>query len=319
MAAPGAGTLAPGAGAFGRSGGQRRYRLWAAATSVRCVKWLDRYFERLFAKPAPFDCGWCCTDGAHGRHDMCTGSAVRPHREGTLRPAAVTECACALRQHERPGRADAPEATRFPTLAVPRGTPATSDPFAGAVGAEVHPYRHVPLPPIDTPEERRHRRDRRRRIVAVRSVLPAIAVAIALSVVSHQLDGGDREGLTSRSLGGIASGDPAVWTVDLARPPQREARSFTALVSRVGCGDVGGVLAPQVVENDLSVAVIFRVAPPTSGSTGACTVNAPVPYSVPLKAPLGGRTLFDGACDVPPVTTTAACRTAQRWPMNGQR
>lgn len=290
--------------------------LIAAATSVRSVTWLDRCFERLFAKPAPFDCGWCSRDGDHGRHDMCTGSAVRPHREGTLRPAAVTQCACALRQHEPAVREGAPDETRFPTLAdvwsAPARTPAIPAPVDHAVDAGIDTYRHVPLPPIDTPQERRRTRDRRRRVTAVKSVLPAIAVVVALAVVSR-CDGG-KERAASRVPGGPGTGEPAVRKVDPVRPPQREARSFTALVSRLGCGAAGDVLAPQVIENPVSVVVIFGVAPLASDSTEACAMNAPVPYSVRLATPLGDRTLFDGTCDVPPARTTSACRTAQRWP-----
>lgn len=82
------------------------------------------------------------------------------------------------------------------------------------------------------------------------------------------------------------SGSTAV-EVDLARPPQSQARSFAALVSRLGCGEAGDVLVPKVIENPISVVVIFSVTSQVSGSTGACTVGAPVPHSVPLGTPLG--------------------------------
>ena len=246
---------------------------------------------------------------------MCTGSAVRPHREG-VRPAAVTECACALRQHKRADRPNAPEEKRFPAVAdpwaVPESSPAAPDRVDGGVAVGTGPYRHVPLPPIDTPEQRRHKEGRRRRVTAVKSVLPAVAILLALAVASRY-DGGS-EPLTQ----GAAAGEPAVWTVAPDRPPQSEATSFTALVSRVACGEVSEVLEPQVIENPVSVVVIFSVAPLTRGAPGECT-HAPVRYSVPLKAPLGGRTLFDGACDVPPASTSSACVTAQRWPVNGQK
>lgn len=269
------------------------------------MKWVDRYVERLFAKPAPFDCGWCSADGDHGRHDMCTGSAVRPHREG-LRPAALTECACALRQHNRPARPSAPEETT---------SPAVADPWAVPNDAATNPYRQVPLP-RETPEERRHKRERRRRVTAVKSVLPAVAILVALAVASRY-DGGGSEPLTRGTPGGPATGERAVWRVDPDRPPQSQARSFTALVSRLGCGEVGDVLAPQVIENPISVVVIFSVVPGSTGRSGGCPMDAGVPYSVPLNTPLGGRTLFDGTCDLPPASTTPACATAQRWPLQG--
>lgn len=190
------------------------------------------------------------------------------------------------------------------------------DPVDGLVDAKIDPYRTVPLPLIDGGEARRRRHERRRRVAVVKNVLPAIAIAIALAVVSH-LDDGRNQRPTPGAPGGPATAEPAVWKVDLARPPQREALSFTALVSRLGCEEAGDVLVPQVIENPISVVVIFNVTSQASGSTGGCTVGAPVPYSVPLGTPLGGRTLFDGTCDLPPASTTSACVTAQRWPLNG--
>lgn len=117
-----------------------------------------KWFERESAPPKPFDCAWCSGQGGYGRHDMCTGAAVQPHREGTLRPAAVAECACALRQHNG---------------------------AHGAVEAATDPYRHVPLPRTDTAEERRRLAQRRRRTATVKNVLPVLAVLIALGVVSQ--------------------------------------------------------------------------------------------------------------------------------------
>jgi hypothetical protein len=290
------------------------------ATSVRSVKWLDRYWDSLFAKPAPFDCGWCSRGGDFGRHDMCTGSAVRPHREGSLRPAAVTECACALRQHQAAVRPHVPEESWFPTradgTAVPERAFTWPRSVEGDLDARFDPYRHVPRPPNGTPQERRRSRDRRRRVAAMKSVLPAMAVVVALAVVSR-CDGGGIGGLRSRAPGAPATGEPAVWKVDPVRPPRTESRSFTALVSQLGCGRALDVLAPEVIENPVSVVVIFRAAPSTRGSAEACAMNAAVPYSVRLATPLGDRTLFDGTCDLPPASSAPECLTAQRWPLIG--
>ena len=284
---------------------------------MRRVKWLDRYWDRLFAKPASFGCGWCSRDGDFGRHDMCTGSAVRPHREGTLRPAAVTECACALREHKGAVRANAPEATTFPTVADPWAAPqpsaARQEHVESAVDSGSDPHRYVPHRPVDTPQARRRRLTRRRRLATVRNVLPAIAIVLALAFISRC--GGGNEGGTPRTAFGPTAGEPAVWRVDPAQPPRTQARSFTALVSRLGCGEVEDVLAPQVIENPVSVIVIFRAAPATADDMDGCAMAAPVPYSVRLATPLGDRTLFDGTCDVPPARSAPECVTAQRWPM----
>ena len=65
------------------------------------VKWLDRWVNDLHAEPEPFACAWCSPGRGKARHDMCTGSAVRPHME-SLTPAAVGKCQCALHDHNLP-------------------------------------------------------------------------------------------------------------------------------------------------------------------------------------------------------------------------
>ena len=47
---------------------------------------------------------------------MCTGTAIRPHLEGAMEPAATATCACALRDHRPKSLGTKPEPTRFPPL-----------------------------------------------------------------------------------------------------------------------------------------------------------------------------------------------------------
>ena len=110
------------------------------------------------------------------------------------------------------------------------------------------------------------------------------------------------------------AGDVAFWETDPSQPPEANARSFTALVRRLGCasGVTGDVLQPRVVESEREVVVTFTVAPQSDG--GLCPMNKAVPYSVKLAAALGARSLRDGTCDAPPANTTAACLSPQRWP-----
>ncbi len=74
-----------------------------------------RWVERLHFTP-PFDCAWCVgTRTEDPRHDLCTGTAVRPHSEFGYRPAGVADCACALRAHRSGDRPRRP-----PTLPPPQ-------------------------------------------------------------------------------------------------------------------------------------------------------------------------------------------------------
>lgn len=68
----------------------------------------DRVFRRLGLRPdlGPFASAWCAEES---RHDMCTGTAVRPHLEGAAPffprrvATAVERCSCALAGHVPPG------------------------------------------------------------------------------------------------------------------------------------------------------------------------------------------------------------------------
>ena len=235
-----------------------------------------------------------------------------------MKPAATATCACALRDHRPKSLGTKPEPTRFPTLtdgwAAPQTAAKTSAVDGAAAGTD--PYRQVPLSPFDRRQERSRERERRRNVATAKNVLPALAIVAALLVLSR-CDGDGNEAVTPRSPSGPAAGEPAVWKVDPAQPPKVEASAFTALVSPLGCGEAEDVLAPQVIENPVSVVVIFRVAPATTDGTDACASGTPVSTSVRLATRLGDRTLFDGTCDVPPGLTAPECLTAQRWPLSG--
>lgn len=112
------------------------------------------------------------------------------------------------------------------------------------------------------------------------------------------------------------AGEAAVWSIDAERPPSPSGRTFPALVERLGCnsGETGQVLAPEVVEEPDQVVITFTVAPSASGFAN-CVGNKPVPHEVALSAPVGNRTLVDGACLSGPSATTSHCLDGgERWP-----
>lgn len=113
-----------------------------------------------------------------------------------------------------------------------------------------------------------------------------------------------------------ASGDTAVWAVDVEQPPQASNAEVKARVQRMGCasGETGEVLPPEVVEREDEVMVGFTVESLALGSY-LCPANKQVAYTVPLSAPLGQRRLVDAACLAGEASTTSHCvEGAQRWP-----
>lgn len=91
-------------------------------------------------------------------------------------------------------------------------------------------------------------------------------------------------------------GDHATWTIGSELPPSPEATTFTAMVTRTGCGGgrTGEVLEPRIELTDNTVVVTFEVAELAGPQT--CPGNDTVPVVVRLGEPIGRRTLFDGGC-----------------------
>ena len=121
----------------------------------------------------------------------------------------------------------------------------------------------------------------------------------------------------SVSSGASVAGDTAVWDIDPTHAPHSGSRTFTAMVSRLGCsgGKTGHVLTPDVAEDDGKVTVTFSVDKLPEG-TYTCQGNLPVPYVVTLRSPLERRMLLDGACLHGEASTTSFCAEgAERWPL----
>jgi len=75
----------------------------------------------------------------------------------------------------------------------------------------------------------------------------------------------------------------------------RSSRTFTALVSRLGCnnGATGQVLAPEIHMSESEVVVTFSVAPKEPGAAN-CLGNDEVAYEVDLGERVLDRELVDG-------------------------
>lgn len=122
---------------------------------------------------------------------------------------------------------------------------------------------------------------------------------------------------TSPSTGRPAPlGAPATWEVDPARPPGKESRSISALVTRLSCsgGKTGEVLPPVVREDDTRVVVTYTVEPLPDGAY-TCQGNKPTPHTFTLQRPLANRALLDGECLTG--KSAAMCPREQRWPLDG--
>lgn len=119
-----------------------------------------------------------------------------------------------------------------------------------------------------------------------------------------------------QSAAGAALGGEAVWRIDPQNPPSSTATSFSVLVERLGCnsGETGQVLKPDVVEDPEKVVVTFAVVPVPDAA--GCPGNRAVPSEVLLSAPVGSRTLVDGACLSGAASTTSYCQVSTRWPQS---
>ena len=112
-----------------------------------------------------------------------------------------------------------------------------------------------------------------------------------------------------------AAGETATWTVVSDNPPTTTARSFTAMVERLGCsgGETGEVLQPTVSADEERIVVTFSVESLPPGAY-TCPGNKAVPYVVELDEPIGNRQLVDGACLSGEAASTSACSDgAVRW------
>ena len=85
-----------------------------------------------------------------------------------------------------------------------------------------------------------------------------------------------------------------------------DATSFTAEVTRLDCnsGVTGQVNDPRVEESEETITI--TVSPSKAGAAD-CQGNDAVAHEVRLSAPLGGRTLVDGACASTEAGETTFC------------
>ncbi|MEG9225463.1 hypothetical protein [Aeromicrobium sp. Sec7.5] len=89
-----------------------------------------------------------------------------------------------------------------------------------------------------------------------------------------------------------------VWRLDPTDEITNYSTEFVALVSDPTCngGVAPTVYPPEIEYDDISIAVTFKIDPP-SGGFGACVLGEEVPYTVELDEPIGLRRLEDGDCE----------------------
>lgn len=169
----------------------------------------------------------------------------------------------------------------------------------------------------------RARRQRRHVAVGATALLVVVVGVGAVAAVERgdstsapvYTDGDQSPDAPQSTEPGPLAGDPAVWKIDPAAPPNPDSSTFTALVTRLGCnsGDTGPILDPVINATDGYVSVTFTVESNSGG--GRCPTNDFVPVTVDIGAPLGWRTISDGAC-VPgqeAATTSECLDSGIRW------
>jgi len=100
----------------------------------------------------------------------------------------------------------------------------------------------------------------------------------------------------------------ATWQVASGQTVSAGTTSFVADVRRLGCnsGETGSVRDPRIEESDEAVVITFKVSPEQPGGAN-CVGNDAVAYTVQLSAPLGDRSLVDGACEGTDAEGTSSC------------
>ena len=89
----------------------------------------------------------------------------------------------------------------------------------------------------------------------------------------------------------------ATWNLAPDEVLTAETTRFTALVNRIGCGETGAVVGPDITMDGETVGVAFGTDfEPDPGVVYTCEGQSPTRVSVDLPEPLGGRTLVDAAC-----------------------
>jgi hypothetical protein len=112
---------------------------------------------------------------------------------------------------------------------------------------------------------------------------------------------------------GYPDRDAATWALDPDDPPDPADEVVTVLVTRAECTDgaAGPLLEPEV--EDMGDAVRIRIS--AGPGDGPCPTDEPVPVEVALGAPLGERSLVDGACMDDSYGLVEACEGGwSRWP-----
>ena len=106
----------------------------------------------------------------------------------------------------------------------------------------------------------------------------------------------------------LAGPGVATWQPAPGQQVADDATSFTAEVTRLDCnsGVTGEVNDPRVEESEETITITFTVSPSKAGAAD-CQGNDAVAYEVRLSAPLGRRTLVDGACASTEAGETTFC------------
>jgi hypothetical protein len=125
------------------------------------------------------------------------------------------------------------------------------------------------------------------------------------------------DGKTTSTTSRSVDGDPAFWAVRPGETLSPTSSSFTAVVSRLGCGGgvTGRVLRPAITVRTTEIAISFAVERLPDDVAHTCRGNEAVAYQIDLGERIGVRQLVDGQCAAGQLAaSTAVCADAGvRW------
>ncbi len=140
----------------------------------------------------------------------------------------------------------------------------------------------------------------------------AVQVDTSIEVQTSQPGTAAPSGLAADETAGATGGEAATWTIDPGAVVTAATRSFSVLVTRLGCADgvTGDVLEPVIVTDANQVVITLSVDPLDPTLDYTCPTNNANSLLVHLDEPLGNRSLVDGAClGESPARQTSACET----------